>query len=64
VMAGKNIVLMKRKYLITLDGVKNMLQEIYNSFGLKATAKATDLLEYFSDCKKKKIHGSYYYVLP
>jgi hypothetical protein len=44
--------------------VKNMLQEIYNSFGLKATAKATDLLEYFPDCKKKKIHGSYYYVLP
>ena len=44
--------------------IKQIIQDVYDQLGVTITAKATDILEYLPGCEKKKVHGSYYYVLP
>lgn len=46
----------------TREEIKTALQEIYNDTGIKKTAKATDLLEYF-DCTECKVNGNRAYLL-
>jgi hypothetical protein len=44
--------------------IKLMVQEVYDQNGVKAKAKSTDIQIYVPECQIKKVHGSYYYVLP
>lgn len=46
----------------TREEIKSALQEIYNDAGIKRTAKATDLLDYF-DCSDCKLNGQRAYLL-
>ena len=46
----------------TREEIKSALQEIYNDAGIKRTAKATDLQEYF-DCSDCKLNGQRAYLL-
>jgi hypothetical protein len=44
--------------------VKLMIQDVYDRNGVKAKAKSTDIQIYVPECQIKKVHGSYYYILP
>lgn len=46
----------------TREEIKSALQEIYTDAGIKKTAKATDLLDYF-DCSDCKLNGQRAYLL-
>ena len=46
----------------TREKIKSALQEIYNDAGIKRTAKATELQEYF-DCSDCKLNGQRAYLL-